>query len=224
MTDTALLPAPGPVDRIADGLLQDGWAACDGFFDAALTSRLRGELNALRRGGRLRPAAVGRGSAKRIDRGVRGDWILWFDAQPLTDAQQAFLRAMDELRLAINGRLYLGLFDLECHYAVYPRGSAYRRHLDRHHGRHDRVISVVSYLNRDWRPEHEGMLRLYPDAGHREPVDIAPREGTLACFLSDRIWHEVLPTRRDRLSITGWFRRRPLGTTLPRAPSFEALG
>jgi SM-20-related protein len=27
-------------------------------------------------------------------------------------------------------------------------------------------------------------------------------------FLSERIEHEVLPATRERLSITGWFRRR----------------
>jgi SM-20-related protein len=27
-------------------------------------------------------------------------------------------------------------------------------------------------------------------------------------FLSERREHEVLPTRRSRLSLTGWFRRR----------------
>jgi SM-20-related protein len=30
------------------------------------------------------------------------------------------------------------------------------------------------------------------------------------CFMSDRIEHEVRPASRERLSLTGWFRRRPL--------------
>ena len=34
-----------------------------------------------------------------------------------------------------------------------------------------------------------------------------PEGGTLVCFLSDRFHHEVLPARRERLSITGWFTR-----------------
>ena len=38
--------------------------------------------------------------------------------------------------------------------------------------------------------------------------DVLPEGGTLVCFLSQRFWHEVLPARRERLSLTGWFRGR----------------
>ena len=34
--------------------------------------------------------------------------------------------------------------------------------------------------------------------------------GRLVAFLSDRFEHEVLPATRERMSFTGWFRRRPL--------------
>jgi SM-20-related protein len=36
---------------------------------------------------------------------------------------------------------------------------------------------------------------------------VLPEGGTLVCFLSDRFHHEVLPARRERLSVTGWFTR-----------------
>ncbi len=35
-----------------------------------------------------------------------------------------------------------------------------------------------------------------------------PQLGTLAVFLSANLPHEVLPATRERLSLTGWFRRR----------------
>ena len=38
--------------------------------------------------------------------------------------------------------------------------------------------------------------------------DVLPVAGTLVCFLSDRFDHEVLPATRERLALTGWFRRR----------------
>jgi len=28
------------------------------------------------------------------------------------------------------------------------------------------------------------------------------------CFLSERFEHEVLPAKRERVALTGWFRRR----------------
>jgi 2-oxoglutarate-Fe(II)-dependent oxygenase superfamily protein len=39
-------------------------------------------------------------------------------------------------------------------------------------------------------------------------VDIEPVGGRLVCFLTPGRVHEVLPARRERLSISGWFRGR----------------
>jgi SM-20-related protein len=67
----------------------------------------------------------------------------------------------------------------------------------------------VLYLNRNWGEEDGGQLRLYTD-----PLDqgryreIPPLGGSLVTFLSARFLHEVLPARRERISITGWFKRR----------------
>jgi SM-20-related protein len=33
-------------------------------------------------------------------------------------------------------------------------------------------------------------------------LNVLPRGGTLACFLSDRFYHEVLSATRERLSVT----------------------
>jgi SM-20-related protein len=37
---------------------------------------------------------------------------------------------------------------------------------------------------------------------------VTPQGGTLAAFLSQRFEHEVRAARRERVSLTGWFRRR----------------
>jgi SM-20-related protein len=66
---------------------------------------------------------------------------------------------------------------------------------------------VILYLNEDWRRDDGGLLRFWPEE-NAEALDIVPVGGTLVTFLSDRFWHEVLPARRERLSLTGWFRRR----------------
>jgi SM-20-related protein len=71
------------------------------------------------------------------------------------------------------------------------------------------VLSIALYLNADWRAEDGGALRLYLEAAGRAPyADIAPVGGTLVAFRSERFPHAVLPARRERLSLTGWFRRR----------------
>lgn len=54
-------------------------------------------------------------------------------------------------------------------------------------------------------PEHGGALRLHLP---QRQVDIQPTGGSLVVFMSAGTEHEVLPASRDRLSLTGWFRRR----------------
>jgi SM-20-related protein len=39
-------------------------------------------------------------------------------------------------------------------------------------------------------------------------LDISPIGGRLVMFLSDTFYHEVLPTSKDRMSLTGWFLTR----------------
>ena len=69
-----------------------------------------------------------------------------------------------------------------------------------------RVVTCVAYLNEHWLPEHGGALRMYLD--EQQTHDVMPLAGTLVVFMSEQWPHEVLPASRDRLSITGWLRRR----------------
>jgi SM-20-related protein len=70
-------------------------------------------------------------------------------------------------------------------------------------------LTAIVYLNADWTAEDGGLLRFWPDlSGAGEALEIVPAGGTLVTFLSDRYWHEVTPARRERLAVTGWFKRR----------------
>lgn len=100
----------------------------------------------------------------------------------------------------------LGLEDFESHFALYPPGAFYLKHVDRFRDDDRRMVSAVLYLNDDWLPEHGGQLRMYLDESLEQ--DVVPNGGCLVVFLSGDIPHEVLPATRDRLSLTGWFRRR----------------
>jgi SM-20-related protein len=132
--------------------------------------------------------------------------VFWLEEKGSTNAQWDCLARFEELRLALNRELQLGLFEFECHFARYRAGSAYGRHLDQFAGNGGRLLSCVLYLNEAWLPADEGQLRLHLADRH---VDIAPLGSRLVCFFSARFEHEVLPPRRQRLSLTGWFRRRP---------------
>lgn len=190
-----------------DQLAERGFGIADHFVDDALLAELRARCLELNAAGELRPAKVGRGANERRAPEVRGDFISWVQA-PERDAEQRLLAKLDGLRAELNRALMAGLEDFQGHFAVYPRGASYARHFDRLVGSDVRAISAALYLNEAWLPEHGGHLRIYIGGGRSE--DVLPQGGRLVAFLSDRFEHEVLPATRERLSFTGWFRRRPL--------------
>ena len=195
--------------RIVDDLATAGWACAPAFLPQALWTQLAKEAGAAAAAGQLRPAAVGGGSQRRLAEQTRSDDMLWLDIHHATPAQAAALDRLDRLRIACNRELQLGLFEFEGHFAHYANGRFYRRHRDQLAASDARVLSCVVYLNSDWREHDGGQLRLYLDAdGGPRYVDVPPVGGTLVCFLSARFWHEVLEAQRERLSLTGWFRRR----------------
>jgi SM-20-related protein len=179
----------------------------DGFVDELLLAELRERCLELHGTGALRPARVGRGSREQAAPEVRGDFISWLET-PERDAEQRVLLRLDELRSSLNRALMTGLEDFQGHFALYPPGTGYARHFDRLVGTDVRAISVALYLNDGWTEEEGGQLRLYVGGGNS--VDVLPEGGRLVAFLSDKFEHEVLPARRERMSFTGWFRRRPL--------------
>jgi SM-20-related protein len=153
---------------------------------------------------------VGRGLGQEVRDEIRGDQVLWLEsADPLVE-QQAYLAKLEELRLALNQRLFLGLLEFQGHFAIYSEGAFYKPHLDRHAGTSNRVVSMILYLNPDWQPGDGGELKLWTTFGDKAGafVLIEPRMGTLVCFLAGDFWHEVLPATKTRMSITGWFHQR----------------
>jgi SM-20-related protein len=192
---------------LIDQLAERGFAVVDEFVDAALLGQLRARCEELRDGGGLRPARVGRGDREQLAPAVRGDFISWLQ-QPERDAEQDLLAKLEQLRVSLNRALMTGLEDFQGHFALYPPGTAYARHFDRLQGSDLRAVSAVLYLNDGWQREDGGQLRMY--LGGERSEDILPVGGRLVAFLSDRFEHEVLPARRERMSFTGWFRRRSL--------------
>jgi SM-20-related protein len=199
-------PIPIGVAAIVDAIGSRGYAVTPDFLPAPRIDALRAQLLLHDRAGALVPASVGRG-ARRATRGdIRGDRIRWIDAQAPAPAERALLEALDALRVALNRELQLGVFEHEAHYALYPPGEGYARHIDRFRDDDARVLSLVLYLNEQWSAEEGGALRLAtPEGDH---VDVWPHAGTLVTFLSERFPHEVLPATRERMSIAGWLRRR----------------
>jgi SM-20-related protein len=155
--------------------------------------------------GEFAAARIGRGRAAQRQAQIRGDAICWL-AEPLFPAEVRLLSVLESLRLAVNREAALGLFELELHYARYPAGARYERHVDQPCGQVDRQVSLALYLNADWQAAQGGALRLFDaDGGFR---DTAPLGGRLVAFLTQGQEHAVLPATRERWSLSGWFRRR----------------
>ncbi len=192
---------------MVDDIAERGWSVNPGFLQGEELDGLIVEASRLQKQGVFRAAGIGRGEVAVSRPEIRGDHILWLDPSHPGPAQTGIFLIWERLRNELNRELFLGLVSLEAHYACYPAGAGYKRHRDRFSDADERVISLVLYLNADWKPEMGGQLRLHLPEG---PVDVEPRAGTLALFRSDTIYHEVLPAAAPRFSMAGWFRRRPL--------------
>lgn len=190
-------------NAIAGHLAEQGYCIVPDFFPDS--AGLRQSLIAARDAGRFHRAAVGQGVAQRVRDEIRGDHVMWLEPTGGAPVIEGYFAAMERPRKAINQTPYLGLFDYEAHFAWYPPGAFYQKHLDGFAGDKRRKVSCVLYLNDHWQANEGGALRLFLPQGER---DVLPQAGTLACFLSDDLWHAVQPATRERMSITGWFKLR----------------
>jgi SM-20-related protein len=197
-------PEPGIRQALIEALRADGIAVRDGFLSLPELRALAACAEARRVRGDFAAARIGAGPNLEHRAEIRGDSIAWLTRADFPAEAQLF-GALEELRHALNREAFLGVAELELHYARYPPGTGYARHVDQPFGSTQRRVSIVLYLNEDWQASDGGALRIDETGGCRE---IEPLGGRLVLFLSESRAHEVLPSRRARLSLTGWFRSR----------------
>ena len=154
----------------------------------------------------FKKAGIGKSQEKQINEAIRGDYIQWIKPESAEPPLQVYLTKLSELIAFVNQNLYLSLKDFEVHQTIYPIGTFYKRHLDQFKKEDHRKLSVICYLNSDWKESDGGQLRIYLG---NEIKDVLPLAGRLVCFRSDLLEHEVLPATRERLSITGWLLDQP---------------
>lgn len=193
------------VEKICEALSNQGYCVIEQALPADVAQALLAEVNKTQG---YSAAGIGRGSHHQKNTSIRSDRIAWIEGE--SAAQRMWLELMESLRVALNERLFLGLFAYESHYAHYAPGSFYQKHLDAFRGQSNRVLSTVTYLNEHWEPSWGGELLLYGDGVSADQAEVlervVPSLGTMVIFLSEAFPHEVLPARHDRYSIAGWFR------------------
>lgn len=187
-----------------------GWAVIPMSLGVEEGHHLKDECTARHARGDFRRAGVGRGEALQVREDIRRDEVMWIEKTEASTHQNLYLASLEILRLALNQRFFLGLFDYEGHFAIYPEGAFYKAHLDRHAGTRDRIVTIILYLNDGWKTGDGGELKIWTSPEGREGAYeiIEPRMGTMVCFMAEDFWHEVLPATKQRMSITGWFRQR----------------
>lgn len=201
-------PNEGWLDTIAGQLSEWGWLTLDVSpqLGPDLLTGLRREVEILEKTAAMERAGVGRGADFIQDRSVRRDRIAWLDGE--TADQQRLFTFLEDIRVGLNRRLFLGLQRFEAHYANYQPGDFYRRHLDSFRGRASRVVSLVLYLNEGWESGDGGELQVFNRESPGEICGrVSPEAGRVALFMSEEVPHEVLPASRSRHSIACWFRQ-----------------
>jgi len=189
---------------LVEGLAEQGYAVLDDFLAEEEVRALVVVLLQKFEQGQFRQAGIGKGTLHTKNLQVRGDQIYWLSENSPDVAERQYLERVGQFMHYLNATCYTGLRSFEFHYALYPVGTFYRRHLDRFSGDESRQYSVVCYLNEDWKPAMGGELMLYLSG---RTVAVLPQAGRLVVFRSGDLEHEVRPACQPRLSITGWLKQ-----------------
>ena len=193
-------------EKIITDLLDKKYSIIDSFFSEDEVDLLRSALKNKYEEDQFKKAAIGNRVNEHIIKSVRGDFILWIDEKNPGPAEGIFFNKVNDLVNYLNRTCFMGILNREFHYALYPEGTFYKRHLDTFQNDGRRKLSIVCYLNNEnWKPENGGELSIYLPG---EEVNIYPLAGRVVIFESQELEHEVKPVKVPRLSITGWLKTR----------------
>lgn len=194
------------LEKIANGLAESGYAIVDHYLSGSEVADILQTDEFKNSKLHFKKAGIGKHN-KQIHEDIRGDYIQWIDPMMAPACLQLYFTRLKRLIEYLNQSLFLSLRDAEVHRTLYPVGTSYHRHLDQFRSDDHRKLSIICYLNENWKEEQGGQLRMYLPEG---PLDVFPLAGRLVCFRSDQVEHEVLPATRERLSLTGWIVDRDL--------------
>ncbi|MFW1858233.1 2OG-Fe(II) oxygenase [Acinetobacter defluvii] len=193
--EVIFLPKSWNVDQILDDLDQHGFAIIDNVYPTdyrqALVNECSSHLN------EFREAGIQNG----IVSNIRSDHILWINDN--LNIAQHHIETLKQLSSTLNRAFYLGINDIEAHFACYNAGEFYALHRDNPQGKNGRMISAVYYLHEQWQENWGGQLHLQDK--NNQWHNIQPKPNRIAMFQSDLL-HEVIEAKHQRLSITAWLR------------------
>ena len=184
------------IDELSDKSI----VVIDDFLPKELWQTLRDFLVQKEDENDLKKAALGTGANKQIIEEIRGDYTFWLEENRDVELL-LFFDLATELKSMLNRFCFLSLSAYEFHLAHYPVGSYYKKHIDQFSSRSNRMITLIIYLNENWKEGDGGELKVYQS----EEKLIEPIKNRCVLFKSADIPHEVLATNKTRYSLTGWF-------------------
>ncbi|RYE40777.1 MAG: 2OG-Fe(II) oxygenase [Sphingobacteriales bacterium] len=192
-------------NELIDSFIANKVGIADNFLSKKLSTQLKANLVALYGNKMLNLAGTGGKSTLRHNDLVRSDVIYWLDRKHNDLHENDFFDLMDKFIRFLNESCYTGITNYEFHYTLYETGSFYTKHVDQFQGNDSRKYSMIMYLNEDWQIADGGQLCIYhPDQNKQELI--SPENGKTVFFKSSELQHEVLPTNKARMSITGWLK------------------
>ena len=222
-------------DELAVQLNKQGWATCEFITTEAVrvVRNEIGNVAPFYTPGEIWLGKKNAGAQISV-KSVRGDRVFWMDPEQIEAGRFVYLastlQAIDTLVLdhmardakrcmgdakrmgnesGINPPTASRLDNLadrtHAMLAEYPGcSSRFVKHVD-NTARDGRRLTVLCYLNEDWRGEHGGSLKVYDDVTDTTGNEVAPVGGRIAMFYADQTPHEVLPSFRSRHSFTVWY-------------------
>ena len=174
------------------------------FISEELAENLVQRLFELKEQNLLKAAGIGNVAKLTHNAEIRSDAIYWLDRNNNNEFENQFLDQVDAFVTYLNRSCYTGITGYEFHFALFDKGSFYRKHLDQFQNNSSRQFSMITYLNQNWQPEDGGELCIYDEAKIQK---VTPTNRKTVFFKSNELVHEVLESHKPRLSVTGWLRR-----------------
>lgn len=186
------------LEQLMQKVDEAGWGMTS--LDPLLANLLLERFQDVQKQGLLQSATITKSTDQ--TKAIRNDFTYWLEKEH-HPTESKVLENLEQVLTALKNHFRISLSHLECHFAFYPSGHFYKKHIDQTDSNNKRFFSFVIYLNPNWKAADGGKLVGY----HQEQklFEVMPHFGEMIVFRSD-IPHEVETSHNERRSIAGWFR------------------
>ena len=190
-------------NTLIDSYIDNNVGVAENFLTERLAAHLKENLDVLYQNRKMQNAGTGNDTLAIQNKAVRSDQIYWLDSKHNDPHENEFFELMDDFVKHLNSTCYTSITSYEFHYALYEKGTFYKKHIDQFRNNDSRQFSMIMYLNEKWQNGDGGELCIHHDTFEQK---ITPINGKSVFFKSSELLHEVVLTNQPRMSITGWLK------------------